>query len=134
MFLQSWLASPLRAALTLAVLNVLIFGATMGLFLVAPILVTAAAVMGPVLSFAAWSTFGMAVPHKGSRRLLIACGGMAVYLLLIPGALLWLRHIEATTPPDADTFHAWLGSILLMAVGLGAALLGSLTVGLSRRP
>lgn len=58
---------------------------------------------------------------------------MSVYLLLIPGALLWLRHIEATTPPEVGTFLAWLGSILLMAVGLGAALLGSLTVGLARR-
>jgi hypothetical protein len=124
--------TPQQAALILGAANLAILLLTAAVTFV-PGGVPLAAIGGPLLSFGAWTYLGRAMSFTGKPRWIATLAGMSPYLLLIAGAAWWLSSLPAVDPPGEDSFHAWLGASILLAVGAGAFSLGSLTTGLTRR-
>jgi hypothetical protein len=134
--LQQLLAVPWQGALVLAVVNLLVLTITAALFFGLSVLAVPQApllpmIVGPALSFAAWTHMGRAMPLNGTRRWCSVLAGMSPYLLLTVAAWLWTRSIPEGGPGD-DTFMAWIGGLMLMVVGIGATSLGTLVTGLVR--
>lgn len=134
--LQRLLAEPWRAVVVMAAVNLCILALTAALFvglsrLQVSMGILLPMVVGPVLSFVAWTHQGLAMPLKGARRWGAVLAGMSPYLLLTLVAWVWTGSLPESTPAN-DTFMAWIGGVMLMAVGMGATILGTLVTGLVR--
>lgn len=133
--LMLWLSSPWRAAPVIVAANVLALGITFGLLVLLSGVPLAGVVLpgfgGPVLCVALWTVLGMAMPLQGARRWAAAAAGSMPFLLLAGTAWVWFSQYLPNSP-EMDNFMAWLGTLIMIAVGVGAAVLGTLVIGLCR--
>lgn len=131
---RAWLDVPWRAAAVLCVTNLLLLGLVAGLlfglmavdFPLGPIPL---GFIGVMLSFLAWTQIGQNLPLTGRRRWLVALAGMTPHILLIICGGIWFYSIPDYGPHGEDTFMETLGALVLMIIGLGATLVGTLVVG-----